>query len=323
MPSPYGSARPLSVVTRSAPAMNSETRRVLPIPGSPKTVTRLARRSRTVRESAFSSSSSSCSRPMNQAAATPRGASSDRIARHVQSGSARPLISTGPASSTSTDPAASRRTTGPSTISPGPADCWRRAAMLTASPVANVDEAVSSTTTSPASTPIRASRPSAAHLLHHGERRAQRALGVVLVRARDAERGHHRVAGELLDRAPVQLDARRGLVEVLAHAAPDDLGIDGADELGRVRRDRRTARSRACVPSSNCRSRRHARPRRGFPQRSLSSFAIDSSRLHATAALPCTIGRNSQLVIPQQRTGVSAVTVAERGALLISAISPK
>src|SRR5262249_48874203 len=49
-------------------------------------------------------------------------------------------------------------TVGPRTISPGAAACWSRAAMLTASPVTNVDSA-SSTTTSPASTPTRASRP--------------------------------------------------------------------------------------------------------------------------------------------------------------------
>ena len=98
------------------------------------------------------------------AADEPRGADTPQAHRALESRAtsrsvrARPLISTGPASSTSTAPAASRRTAGPSTISPGPAACWRRAAMFTGSPVANVDSA-SSTTTSPASTPIRASRP--------------------------------------------------------------------------------------------------------------------------------------------------------------------
>ena len=38
MPSPYGSARPVSTVTRSTPSANSETSRDLPTPGSPKTV---------------------------------------------------------------------------------------------------------------------------------------------------------------------------------------------------------------------------------------------------------------------------------------------
>ena len=54
------------------------------------------------------------------------------------------------------------------------------------------------------STPIRsASRPpnSLAEPPLHRKRRVQRPLGVVLVRRRGAEGGHHRVAGELLDRA--------------------------------------------------------------------------------------------------------------------------
>ncbi len=70
--------------------------------------------------------------------------------------------------------------------------------MLTASPVANVDS-VSSATTSPDSIPMRASSPSSSTPSSDPERGADRALGVVLVRLRDAERGHHGVAGELLD----------------------------------------------------------------------------------------------------------------------------
>ena len=105
--------------------------------------------------------------------------------------------------------------------------------MLTGSPVANVDSD-SSTTTSPASTPIRASSPSSCDLREDRERGPHGALRVVLVRPRHAEGRHHRVAGELLDHPAVLLDARRRMVEVLAHAAADDLGVDGADERGRV-----------------------------------------------------------------------------------------
>src|SRR5215211_6224202 len=96
---------------------------------------------------------------MNGARGRRRRASTTRSARHVHTGSCRPRISIGPASSTSTVPAARRRAPAPMRISPGSAACCSRAARLTASPVANVDSA-SSTTTSPDSTPTRASSPS-------------------------------------------------------------------------------------------------------------------------------------------------------------------
>ena len=80
--------------------------------------------------------------------------------------------------------ASSRRAAGPIRISPGSAACWRRAATLTASPVAKVESA-SSATTSPASMPIRASRPSSCTDVEDRERGANGALGVVLVRLRD------------------------------------------------------------------------------------------------------------------------------------------
>ena len=46
--------------------------------------------------------------------------------------------------------------------------------------------------------------PEPVHGVEDRERRAEGALGVVLVRQRDAERGHDRVAGELLDDAAVR-----------------------------------------------------------------------------------------------------------------------
>ena len=104
---------------------------------------------------------------------------------------------------------------------------------MTASPVANV-ESVSSTTTSPASMPIRASTPSSWTLLDDPERGAHGALGVVLVGLRDAECRHDGVAGELLDRPAVGLDAVRDAVEEGGHPAPRDLWILGRDELGRA-----------------------------------------------------------------------------------------
>ena len=72
-----------------------------------------------------------------------------------------------------------------------------------------------------------------AHLLDRGhdlERGAKGALRVVLVRERDAERGHDGVAGELLDGAAVRHDAARDAVEVVVDALPDDLRIGARDQ---------------------------------------------------------------------------------------------
>ena len=84
-----------------------------------------------------------------------------------------------------------------------------------------------------------------AHPLLHRERRVQRALGVILERGRRAEHRHHRVAGELLDRAAGELDlAAHRVVEPLeldSHALriaiagergrPDEVGEQDGDEL--------------------------------------------------------------------------------------------
>ena len=50
---------------------------------------------------------------------------------------------------------------------------------------------------------------------------------------RDAEGGHHGVAGELLDGAAVGLDAALDPVEEGRHAAARDLRVLAGDELGR------------------------------------------------------------------------------------------
>ena len=65
-------------------------------------------------------------------------------------------------------------------------------------------------------------------LVHRGTHRKRcpgGALGVVLVRLRDAERREHGIAGELLDDAAVQRDAVRDRVEELRHATAHHLGI--------------------------------------------------------------------------------------------------
>ena len=64
-------------------------------------------------------------------------------------------------------------------------------------------------TTSPELTPIRRGKLAAEELVQpslHRQRGVERTLGVVLLRRRRPEDGHHRVAGELLDRAARELD---------------------------------------------------------------------------------------------------------------------
>ena len=65
-------------------------------------------------------------------------------------------------------------------------------------------------------------------------RRPHGALGVVLVRDRDAEDREDGVAGELLDRAAVRVDVRLRAVEEPRHASPGDLGVARGDEQARV-----------------------------------------------------------------------------------------
>ena len=64
------------------------------------------------------------------------------------------------------------------------------------------------------------------------ERGAHRPLGVVLVRLRNPERGHHRVPRELLDDPAVRGHAVLDLVEEAVDPEPDDLGVRARD-LGR------------------------------------------------------------------------------------------
>ena len=153
-----------------------------------------------------------------------------RDARYAAIGLRKPRSSSGPADSASMRPTVSRCAASPMRISPGAAACCRRAATFTASPVAKV-ESVSSTTTSPASMPTRASRPSVANVIQDPQAGPDGAVGVVLVRDRDAECRHHGVAGELFDRAAVGLDAALDTVEEGGHAAAGDLRILAGHQL--------------------------------------------------------------------------------------------
>ncbi len=71
-------------------------------------------------------------------------------------------------------------------------------------------------------------------VVEDAEAGADRALGVVLVRLRDPEGGHDRVAGELLDGAAVRLDAARDAVEERRHPPPGDLRVLPCGKLGRA-----------------------------------------------------------------------------------------
>ena len=74
----------------------------------------------------------------------------------------------------------------------------------------------------------------AVYRIEDGSRRANRALGVVLVGLRNAERGHDGVAGELLHDSAVRRDAVRDVLEERVDAAADDLGVACSDQLRRA-----------------------------------------------------------------------------------------
>ena len=139
----------------------------------------------------------------------------------------------------------SRRANGPIRISPGAAACCSRAATLTASR----SRRSSRTRPQPPRPPRRRSalRARGRARSRGSPRPPERALGVVLVRLRDPERGHDGVAGELLDDAAVRGDTVRDVLEERVDAAPDDLGIARGDEL--VEPTRSTKRTVASLRS--------------------------------------------------------------------------
>ena len=85
--------------------------------------------------------------------------------------------------------------------------------MFTASPVTNVDVGVVDDDLARLDADPRL-EIQLVHLLEHRKGGAHGALGVVLVRLRRPECRHHGIAGELLDRTAVPLDALRSALEV-------------------------------------------------------------------------------------------------------------
>ena len=83
-----------------------------------------------------------------------------------------------------------------------------------------------------------------AHRVDDREGRPDAALGVVLVRLRDAERGHDGVAGELLDDAAVRDDAVRDAVEEPRHLpAPTSGSLAETSSVEPTRSTNRTVAS--------------------------------------------------------------------------------
>ena len=136
---------------------------------------------------------------------------------------ALPFSSSGRPAPTSTASRTSSSVGSPIRTSPGAAACSRRAAMLTASPVASRSSVP--VTTSPVLTPIRPCDAELRQRVAHLDRRSAGAQRVVLVRRRDAEHRHHRVADELLHRAAVRLDDRLHPLEVARQQRPQRLRI--------------------------------------------------------------------------------------------------
>ena len=145
----------------------------------------------------------------------------------------------------------------------GRAACSSRAPTLTASPVTNeLPSRGRPTTTSPVLTPMRSASPVAEQLaqpLLHRERRVQRALGVVLLRGRGAERGHHGVADELLDRAAGALDLRRPSPRRSGRATRACARDPARRRARSSRPGRRRGQSRACAPRCAARRRQPQR----------------------------------------------------------------
>ncbi len=180
------------------------------MPGSPKIVTSWARRSRTARANAFSSSSSSSSRPTYGAttlSGRPIGRSV-QMTRHTSHAVAEALERTPDGGLR--DDAVGRQPVRRRADQDLPrlgrlletgGDVQRLA--RGEGRVAVLDDHLARLDPDP-------HRKLAVAGLDDRDGRAHGPLGVVLVRGRDAEDGEDGVAGELLDRAPVAVDVRRG-----------------------------------------------------------------------------------------------------------------
>ena len=258
--------RPLRTVTSSPrPSRNSSTTRVLPIPGSPSSVTRCARRRSCTRSNVSVSSASSRRRSTNGIVdRVERGAS--RITGHAAISRSNSFGRIMRISPNSTASFTSSRVVEPTRTSRGSAACCSRAPMFTSPPITMPRSAAVPTATRPVLIPTctsmgngsPSSRPSSRRPVHHGERGADRAHGVVVVGRRHAEHRQDRVADERLGAAAQPLDLlghhpverREHLAEAFgvqvrrqlrrAHQIDEDHG-DQPPLRGRLDRDRGAA----------------------------------------------------------------------------------
>ena len=151
------------------------------------------------------------------------------IALQIASGCAFPLARTGSSSRYSIASRVTRYVASPTRIPPLGASAWRREAVLTTSPVDDPlararlgverDERLAAVDRDPE---VERGRERVADR----ERGADGAFGVVLMRHRRAERGHDRIADELLDRSAESLDLCAYAFEVRTLKRPHVLRIE-------------------------------------------------------------------------------------------------
>ncbi len=203
--------------------ISSRARRDLPMPGVPTIVAQLHARSpdREVEGAARARSTSRRGvRPGVAIGRTNAGTSGrSSSSRQAASGSTLPLATTGAARSTTTASRTSAYVARPTSTSPGRAACSRRAATLTASPVASFSFVRAAADDHLTRVDTGAGHdPDAVLARQVGVRRRSRSLAglergprgtqcVVLVDGGNAEDGHDRVADELLDGAAVRARA--------------------------------------------------------------------------------------------------------------------
>ncbi len=279
-PSPYGSERPWRHVVKSGSSStdrkSSETRRDLPMPGTPTRVTSCSRLRERARLSASRRMPSSCSRPTRGACAcarsTPRRERASS-ASHAGTGSDLPLASTelglavvdhvlGRAvGGLADEDAVDRR--GRLQAGRGVDHVARGHPLALRRPGAERDQRLARVDGDPQLELV----PLLRHPVADRERRAHRALGVVLVRGRSAEERHHRVADELLDGAAEALELPAQVRVVRGEQAADVLGIEllgaggEADEIGEEHRHDLALLARGRGRSLQRRAARVAEPR--------------------------------------------------------------
>jgi hypothetical protein len=155
--SPYARQRPTATCGSPGNAdASSCERRDLPMPGGPTIVASVQIRSLAAWANAFCNAVSSRSRPTNVVAALVATSVRRPSRRQARTASFLPRSFRAGVSSASTVPATSSYVSAPIRISPSSAACSRRAATLTASPVASFWLVFpSAAITSPVLTPVR------------------------------------------------------------------------------------------------------------------------------------------------------------------------